>query len=83
MELTAAGRPFLFFPLRRHFEQNHHVAHRLARHGAGRRMDFDAAGPDDIAEAIEQELDRDAPRYRPIAPGGAGRAADMIAELIA
>ena len=42
MELTAAGRPFLTFPLRRHFEQNHHVAHRLDRHGAGRRMDYDA-----------------------------------------
>ena len=39
MELTAAGRPFLYFPLRAHFEQNRHVAHRLDRHGAGRRMD--------------------------------------------
>ena len=38
MELTAAGRPFLYFPLRGHFEQNRHVAHRLDRHGAGRRM---------------------------------------------
>ena len=38
MELTAAGRPFLYFPLRNHFEQNHHVAHRLDRHRAGRRM---------------------------------------------
>ena len=37
MELTAARRPFLYFPLRNHFEQNLHVAHRLDRHGAGRR----------------------------------------------
>ena len=41
MELTAAQRPFLYFPLRHHFEQNFHVAHRLARYRAGRRMDYD------------------------------------------
>ena len=27
MELAAAGTPFLYFPLRNHFEQNFHVAH--------------------------------------------------------
>ena len=40
MELTAAGTPFLYFPLKNHFEQNFHVAHRLDRYGAGRRMEF-------------------------------------------
>ena len=40
MELTATGRPFLYFPLQHHFEQNFHVAHRLDRYGAGRRMDY-------------------------------------------
>ncbi|MGH3112768.1 MAG: alpha/beta fold hydrolase, partial [Gaiellaceae bacterium] len=46
MELTANGRPFLYFPLRHHFEQNHHVRHRLERYGAGRCMDFDESTPD-------------------------------------
>ncbi len=46
MELTAAGRPFLYFPLRHHFEQSFHVAHRLDRYGAGRRMDYDESTPD-------------------------------------
>ena len=36
MELTAAGRPFVYVPLRHHFEQNLHVRHRLERYGAGR-----------------------------------------------
>ena len=49
MELTANRRPFLYFPLRHHFEQNFHVRHRLERHGAGRRMDFETDGPDEIA----------------------------------
>jgi UDP:flavonoid glycosyltransferase YjiC (YdhE family) len=81
MELTAARRPFLFFPLRRHFEQNRHVAHRLARHGAGRRMDYGKDGPEEIAAALREELARE-PDVLPIAPGGAERAAAVIAELL-
>ena len=45
MELTANGRPFLYFPLRHHFEQNFHVHHRLCRYGSGRRMDFEESHP--------------------------------------
>jgi hypothetical protein len=81
MELTAAGRPFLFFPLRGHFEQNVHVAHRLARHGAGRRMDFDRDGPAEIAAAMADELAGE-PRYAPVPRDGARRAATAIAELL-
>jgi UDP:flavonoid glycosyltransferase YjiC (YdhE family)/pimeloyl-ACP methyl ester carboxylesterase len=81
MELTAAGRPFLYFPLRDHFEQNHHVAHRLARHGAGRRMDYGRDGTSEIAAALEQELAR-TPRYQPVPTDGAARAAALIAELL-
>ena len=40
MELAAAKRPFLYFPLGHHFEQNFHVRHRLDRYGAGRCMDY-------------------------------------------
>ena len=74
MELVAARRPFLYFPLRNHFEQNRHVRHRLDRYGAGRYMDYDAADPDAIAEAIAEEIDR------PVT--GAARAAALIAELV-
>ena len=81
MELTSAGRPFLFFPLRGHFEQNHHVAHRLARYGAGRRMDFAASGPADIADALVEELGRK-PQYRPVERHGAARAASAIGALL-
>ena len=49
MELVAARRPFLYFPLERHFEQQLHVAHRLERHGAGRRMEYASASSVDIA----------------------------------
>jgi hypothetical protein len=81
MELTAIQRPFLFFPRKHHFEQNFHVAHRLARYRAGRRMDYDHSSPDVIAEAIASEIGRRVD-YRPVETGGARRAAERIAELL-
>jgi predicted glycosyltransferase len=81
MELAAARRPFLYFPLRDHFEQNRHVRHRLERYGAGRCMDYATATPELIAEAIEAELDRPID-YRPVETDGAARAAALIAPLI-
>ncbi len=81
MELAAAGTPFLYFPLHNHFEQNVHVAHRLDRYGAGRRMIFARSGPRAIAEAMAKELLT--PRIaRPVETDGAVRAASMIAEVL-
>jgi predicted glycosyltransferase len=81
MELAAAGRPFLYFPLRNHFEQNRHVRHRLERYGAGRCMDYETSTPEVIAAAIADEIDRPV-TSRPVESDGAARAAAMIAELI-
>jgi len=81
MELTANRRPFLYFPLAHHFEQNFHVAHRLDRYRAGRRMDYATTGPDAIADAIAAEIDRTVD-YRPVAGDGAARAAGLLAELL-
>jgi predicted glycosyltransferase len=81
MELTANRRPFLYFPLRHHFEQHFHVAHRLDRYGAGRRMDYETATPDDIADAIASEIGREV-AYRPVGVDGARRAAARLAELL-
>ncbi len=81
MELAAARRPFLYFPLRNHFEQNRHVRHRLERYGAGRHMDYDASPPEVIAEAIAEEISRPVD-YRPVEADGAARAAALIAPLI-
>lgn len=81
MELTANGRPFLYFPLARHFEQQFHVAHRLDRHRAGRRMDAASATPEIIAAAVAEELGR-TPDVLPVRDGGARRAAERIAALL-
>jgi pimeloyl-ACP methyl ester carboxylesterase/predicted glycosyltransferase len=81
MELTANRRPFIYFPLRHHFEQNFHVRHRLERYGAGRRMDFDDSPPERIAAAIAEEVGRDVD-YRDVEADGAARAARRLAELL-
>jgi len=81
MELAANRRPFLYFPLAHHFEQRFHVAHRLDRYRAGRRMEYAASDPDAIASAIADEVGR-AVDYQPVETDGAARAARLIAELL-
>ena len=81
MELAAAKRPFLYFPLRRHFEQNLHVRHRLERYGAGRPMSFDNATPETIGDAIAEGLG-DTPAPADVERDGAARAARLIATLL-
>ena len=81
MELAAARTPFLYFPLKNHFEQNIHVAHRLDQYEAGRKMIFDESDPDRIAQVMEEEITR--PRtYRPVEADGASRAARMLSDLL-
>ena len=44
-------------------------------------MDYDTAGPADIAVAIASEIGREVD-YRPVATDGAARAATLIAGLL-
>jgi predicted glycosyltransferase len=82
MELTALRKPFVYVPLRRHFEQNLHVRARLDRYEAGRCLDYaEASDPDGLAEAVAKELTREI-AYRPVETDGAARAAGLLAELL-
>ena len=81
MELTANRRPFIYFPLRHHFEQTFHTRHRLERYDAGVPMSFDEASPDFLADAIAAHIGT-TPPYRPVERDGAERAAQLIAPLL-
>ncbi len=81
MELTAAGRPFVYVPLGRHCEQAVHVAHRLRRHHAGRELDYHGATPQRLAQLIVEEIGR-SPSYLSVPTDGAARAAAQLAELL-
>ncbi len=81
MELAAAGTPFIYFPLKNHFEQNFHVAHRLDRYHAGLRMEFATSTPEMIASAMVDTL-RKPSVFKVVEHGGARRAAGMLSDLL-
>ncbi|HTK88723.1 MAG TPA: alpha/beta fold hydrolase [Verrucomicrobiae bacterium] len=81
MELAAFQTPFLYFPLRNHFEQSFHVARRLDRLGAGVRMDYDRTSVEELGSAIVEHLDKPV-QYRDAPTGGTERAARLIAQLL-
>jgi hypothetical protein len=81
LELSALRRPFLYFPLEGHFEQQVHVSGRLARHGAGVRMQFSGTSAADLADMIAAQLGKEVD-YAPIPAAGAQRLADLAAELM-
>jgi hypothetical protein len=71
----------VYIPLRHHYEQNFHVAHRLQRYGAGRRLDYADITPDHLAEVVAAEIG-ESTAYQPVETGGAARAATLLAELL-
>jgi UDP:flavonoid glycosyltransferase YjiC (YdhE family) len=81
MELTTAGRPFVYVPLRNHFEQNVHVRHRLQQYGAGRCVPWVEASPERLADELAGLLGS-TPSYRPVETDGAARAAALLAVLL-
>jgi predicted glycosyltransferase len=82
MELAAARVPFLYVPLRHHFEQSIHVHHRLQNYGAGRRVDYDdLSDPQWLAETIVKQIGSEVTSL-PVESGGAERDAAMLGELL-
>ena len=81
MELVAARRPFVYFPLANHWEQQHFVAHRLDHYGAGVRMDYASTNPRDLAAAM-MAARQVRPAYRPVRKGGADKAAALLADVL-
>jgi pimeloyl-ACP methyl ester carboxylesterase/predicted glycosyltransferase len=82
MELVANRRPFIYIPLRNHFEQNFHVAHRLRRYGAPPPTQYDDATPERLARQMRERLGAKV-TYEPVQTDGARNAASFIAPLIA
>jgi pimeloyl-ACP methyl ester carboxylesterase len=81
MELAALRTPFLYFPLRHHFEQQLHVARRLDRLGAGVRLDYDRTSPEALGAAMLEHLGK--PVHSAEVPlDGTDRAARLLAALL-
>jgi UDP:flavonoid glycosyltransferase YjiC (YdhE family) len=81
MELAALRTPFLYFPLRHHFEQQLHVARRLDRMGAGVRLDYDRTSPEALGAAMLEHLGKPAHGVD-MSLDGTDRAARLLAGLL-
>lgn len=81
IELTALKRPFLYFPLEEHCEQQLYVAGRLARHQAGKKMSYSETTPQSLAEAIIAHIGKEV-NYADIPTDGAQKAAQLINQLL-
>jgi len=81
LELTALRRPFLYFPLEGHWEQQIHVCGRLDRHKAGVRMRYSETTPQTLAETAIQNMGKEV-AYPPIKTNGVEQAAMLINRVL-
>lgn len=81
IELTALQKPFLFFPLENQFDQQLYVAERIARHGAGVRMEYRQTTPASLAKVISENIGRKL-KAKAIPFDGAKKAARIIDGLL-
>jgi len=81
LELTALRRPFIYFPMRGHFEQEVHVAGRLDRYKAGIKMSYSQTTPEVLAKKVISNLGKEV-SYAPIPTDGAQKAAQLIGQLL-
>ncbi|HLW59664.1 MAG TPA: glycosyltransferase [bacterium] len=81
MELVATRRPFAYVPLRKHWEQQHHVSCRLRHYGALTRLEYGDLTPRRVAETLQQLVGAPV-TYREVPRDGARRTAAQIAALL-
>ena len=80
LEVAALRKPFLYFPVEGHFEQEVHVAGRLERHGVGVRMKYSETTPEELAERVFNLIDIQTNSSLPV--DGAVKAARLINNVL-
>jgi len=81
LELTALRRPFLYFPLEGHCEQQIAVASRLIRHRAGVRMNYKDTSSELLAQQVIAHLGQKTD-YADIPVNGSYEAARLINDKV-
>ena len=81
LELTALEKPFLYFPLENHFEQEVSVTGVCQRHRAGVKMTCSKTTPELLADAILSNIGKNVD-YAKIPINGSKEAAKKIEELL-
>ncbi len=81
LELAALNKPFIYFPIEGHSEQEIVVAGRLQRYQAGVRMSYTNSTPESLAEVIIANINNTA-EYKDIPIKGAVKIAQFVNELL-
>jgi len=81
LELTALKRPFIYFPLEKHFEQEIHVTMRCQRHKAGIRMTYSKTTPELLAKEVISKINKKVD-YMSIPTQGDQKAAEIIGTFL-
>ena len=81
LELLALQKPFIYFPLEQHFEQNVHVSTSNRRRGADLRLLFSQTTPELLAKTVLENIGRKMD-YEPIPLDGAKKAAVIIDDVL-
>jgi predicted glycosyltransferase len=81
LELTALNRPFIYFPIEGHAEQQLHVAPRLKRFNAGIKMQFSQTNPDMLAEKVISNIGMET-NYSSIPLDGAKNTVSIINQIL-
>ena len=81
LELVALKKPFIYFPVEGHFEQQLHVAPRLERFNAGLKMQFSKTTPAILAEKIISNIHKQV-NYPSIPFDGAKNTVKILREII-
>ena len=80
LELTALRRPFIYFPLEGHCEQEQ-VSRILTQHGAGSRLTLSETTPELLANKMIESIGKNV-SYPEIPNDGAQKASNLIVELL-
>jgi predicted glycosyltransferase len=81
LELTALHRPFIYFPIEGHSEQEIVVAERLQRHQSGIRMSYADSTENSLSDAIVANI-HSRVKYRDVPIHGAYNVVQFINKLI-
>ncbi len=77
LELTALQKPFLYFPMLKHWEQNHDVTRRCERYKAGVKMDYRKTTPEVLSKMVLENIDEKVD-YPEVPLEGARKTAEII-----
>jgi len=81
LELAALRKPFLYFPLEGHSEQQRNVSEKLERHGLGVRCSFSRTTPQKLASLAMENMGK-RPAVPTLSLDGCRNAAHIIADLL-